>query len=113
MLRLALRLELTTYECESCGDEIPMPDEIADLFRDRDYEGERNICSTCACAEYLDRKEAREREKHHPEQLSPWDCDFCPVITECSGDCWRGIIVEQPKPKQKPGAQLLLFQKKK
>jgi hypothetical protein len=98
-------LRWQTYECESCGFEVPMTDEIAEMFRDLDYDGERIICSTCRQAEKQQYRERKEFEDHLPDpNFKPELCDFCPKPVQCTGECWHQIVpISKAKTNTKQG----------
>lgn len=110
------RLYMQTYECLTCGTEVVMPDDLAETFRVRDYEGQRNVCSSCAGEEYWRRHERRLYETHQRDYtLKEAGCDFCPEPAQCTGECWRGTDslevpnVRRPKRQKKESPQGRLF----
>ena len=97
------RRRQTNYECESCGFDVPMPTSIARYFRARDYRGDRNLCSTCASADWWRWKQQQDRQRYKPDKvLAPRNCDFCPSVGQCTGDCWRDLLGVPQKGKEKP-----------
>ena len=98
-------LEMQTYECESCGYEVVMPDDVAEMFRERDYEGRENICSTCQDERAKEYRAERERENHIPETTEPIICQCGFAIEECKA----GVCDGQPPKKGKNIKQGRLF----
>jgi hypothetical protein len=80
----------SSFECESCGDDIPMPEGMTRELRHLSRAGQEIICSTCQAKRFQQWREKKERENHLPMAGVKFEeCDFCPEPVRCIGECWR------------------------